>query len=267
MEYQAMMAKRPGVELIIDWEFSGKSDTMSAEQCYELIFNSGQPWMVSGNGTIFTYERDALVPSVFSEWYRLRKEYQTLKNESTTDELIKYYDRRQMVQKILQNSGYGALTNPASRFNDKRVGQSITLNGKITCKHMNSFVNKCITGTYEIEGDAICAIDTDSSQFSAWPMMKSMVESGELEWNKETAVALYTAIGDKVNESFPEFMKEHFNCPEKFGQLIKGSCESVGTKGLYITKKRYAILNYYKDGKYYDQVSLPRRIRVGRLTL
>jgi hypothetical protein len=32
--------------------------------------------MISGNGTIFTYERDALVPSVFTEWGKLRKEYQ-----------------------------------------------------------------------------------------------------------------------------------------------------------------------------------------------
>jgi DNA polymerase elongation subunit (family B) len=112
---------------------------------------------------------------------------------------------------------------------------------------MNSSVNECITGKYEIEGDAIIAIDTDSSQFSAWPMMKPLVEAKETEWNKETAVALYTAIGDKVNESFPEFMKKNFNCPENFGSLIRGSCESVGTKALYITKKRYAILNYWKD--------------------
>ena len=84
------------------------------------------------------------------------------KNQNMLIDQEKYFDRRQMVQKILQNSGFGAVVNPASRFNDKRVGQSITLNGKLTCKHMNSFVNECITGKYEIEGDAIIAIDTDS---------------------------------------------------------------------------------------------------------
>ena len=76
LEYQAVLAKRLGVDLIIDWEISGNSDKLTAEQCHELIFNSGQPWMISGNGTIFTYERDALVPSVLAEWYKLRKEYQ-----------------------------------------------------------------------------------------------------------------------------------------------------------------------------------------------
>jgi len=96
----------------------------------------------------------------------------------------------------------------------------------------------------------------NSSQFSAWPMMKPMVDSGETEWSKEIAVNLYTAIGDKVNASFPDFMKKNFNCPEQFGQLIRGSCETVGTKALYITKKRYAILNYYKDGKYLSEPKL-----------
>jgi DNA polymerase elongation subunit (family B) len=178
------------------------------------------------------------------------------KNQNVIIDQEKYFDRRQMVQKILQNSGFGGLVNPGSRFNDKRVGQSITLNGKITCKHMNSFVNECITGKYEIEGDAIIAIDTDSSQFSAWPIMKPLVDAGGAEWSREIAVGLYTAIGDKVNESFPNFMKESFNCPDEYGKLIRGSCESVGSKALYITKKRYAILNYWKDGKYLSEPKL-----------
>lgn len=250
LEYQAVIGKRQGIDVTIDWEMSNKSDVLTAEECYELIFNSGQPWMLSGNGTIFTYEREAIVPGLFAEWYKVRKEYQKKLSETTDAGLIKFYDRRQMVQKILQNSGYGALTNPASRFNDKRVGQSITLNGKLTCKHMNSFVNECITGKYEIEGEAIIAIDTDSSQFSAWPIMKKLIDANEAEWSKEIAVGLYTAIGDKVNESFQKFMHDSFNCPEEFGKLIRGSCETVGSKALYITKKRYAILNYWKDGKY-----------------
>jgi len=47
-------------------------------------------------------------------------------------------------------------------------------------------------------------------------------------------------------------MARAYHCPENLGQLIKSSCESVGTRALYITKKRYAMLNYYKDGKRYD---------------
>ena len=96
----------------------------------------------------------------------------------------------------------------------------------------------------------------NSSQFSAWPIMKPLVDAGQSQWNREIAVDLYCAIADKVNASFSEFMKKSFNCPERFGQLIRGSCETVGSKALYITKKRYAILNYYKDGKYLTEPKL-----------
>jgi DNA polymerase elongation subunit (family B) len=256
LEYQAIMDQKNGVDVIIDWEESGLSDTITAKQCYDLIFNSDKKWMLSANGTIFTYEREAIIPGLLSDWTKTRKEYQKKKAEATDPEQAKYYDRLQHTRKILSNSLYGAINNSASRFNDRRVGQSITLSGRTICKHMNSFVNECITGKYDVDGDAIIAVDTDSSQFSAWSTMKPLVESGQAEWNKEIAVQLYLAIEDKVNESFQPFMAKSFNCPEKYGSLIKSSCESVGYRAIYMTKKRYAILNYFKDGKWYDDEHL-----------
>jgi DNA polymerase elongation subunit (family B) len=255
-EYQAVMARKQGIDLIIDWEETGKNDTVTADQCYDLIFNSGQPWMLSGNGTIFTYAHNAIIPGLLLDWYTDRKEFQKKQREATDLKIESFFNRRQHIEKIKLNSLYGALLSPASRFFDKRLGQSVTLSGRIICKHINSFANECITGEYNIEGAAICAADTDSTQFSAWTTIKPMVDRKELEWNKEAAVQLYTAIGEKVNESFPTLMEKMFNCPQEFGSLIKASCESVGYRGLYITKKRYAILNYWKDGKYLKEPKL-----------
>jgi hypothetical protein len=48
-------------------------------------------------------------------------------------------------------------------------------------------------------------------------------------------------------------MERAFHCPPANGQIIKGGLESIGEKSIYITKKRYAILNFYKDGKRYDE--------------
>jgi len=255
-EYQAVMEQKPGVDITIDWEESGESDTISASQCYDLIFNGDQSWMLSGNGTIFRTDIPAIIPGLLSQWISDRKELQKKKKEATIPSEISFYDRRQLTKKIVTNSLYGALLNESCRFNDKRIGQSVTLSGRGICHHMNSFVNECITGEYNVSGEAIVYVDTDSSNFSAWPTIKSLVESGELAWSKEKAVELYTAIGDKVNESFAGFMKRAYNCPDEFGSLIKASCESIGSRGLYITKKRYAILNYWKDGKYLDDPKL-----------
>lgn len=161
-EYLAVMARKPGVELIIDWENTEDSNALTAAECYDLIFNSGQKWMISGNGTIFTYEREAIIPGLLAQWYKQRKEFQKQKKEATTAQEAAFFDRRQLVQKILLNSLYGALLSQGSRFYDKRLGQSVTLCGRVICKHLNSFVNECITGTYAIDGDAVIAADTDS---------------------------------------------------------------------------------------------------------
>lgn len=256
LEYQAVMDQRPGVDIIIDWEHNGQSDKVSAEDCYYLIFNSGQKWMLSGNGTIFSYDQDAIFPGLLADWYKHRKEFQKKMYEATDPKEKSFYDRRQLVQKILLNSAYGATLSPSCRFYDIRFGQSVTLTGRVICKHMNSYVNECITGNYNVDGAAIIAADTDSSQFSAWSTLKPMVDNKELEWDKEAAVQLYTAIGEKVNASFAPFMEKAFNCPTPLGELIKASCESVGYRGLYITKKRYAILNYFKDGQYMKEPKL-----------
>ena len=71
------------------------------------------------------------------------------------DAEFEYWDKRQLVKKINLNSLYGALLNPGSRFFDQRIGQSTTLTGRTIAKHMDAFVNECITGTYDHVGDAI----------------------------------------------------------------------------------------------------------------
>jgi DNA polymerase elongation subunit (family B) len=248
LEYQSLMNKTDDL-LTIDWESSGKSDTLSASDCYELIFNSDNKWMISGNGTIFSYERDAIIPGLLATWYKERKEFQKKKEAALDPKEKDYYNRRQHIKKITLNSCYGILLSKSSRFNDKRFGQSVTLTGRVIAKHMNSFVNECITGKYDLNGESRIYADTDSVQFSAYSFLKAQIDSGEIRFGKDEAVQMYTAIGDMVNDSFAPFMHKAFNCPEEqYGSLIKGVCESVGSRGFYIKKKRYAILNYYVDG-------------------
>ncbi len=47
-------------------------------------------------------------------------------------------------------------------------------------------------------------------------------------------------------------MNQAFNCPSTYGEVIKAGREVVASKGLYITKKRYAVLIYDKEGKRKD---------------
>ena len=269
LEYEAVMNREIGREITIDWE-NGGSDTLSAAQTYDLIFDSNQPWMLSANGTIFTYEKEGIIPGLLARWYKERKEMQVkLKECIQVGNKIEeeYWDKRQLVKKINLNSLYGAILNPGCRFFDNRIGQSTTLTGRQIAKHMASKVNEIITGECNHVGKAIIYGDTDSCYFSAFPILKKEIESGNLPWTKETVVQLYDQIGDEVNTTFVKFMHDAFHCPKTRGDVIKAGREIVASKGLFITKKRYAVLYYDKEGKRSDVDGKPGKIKAMGLDL
>jgi DNA polymerase elongation subunit (family B) len=254
IEYTSVMTREVGRELTIDWE-DGGSDTLSAAQIYDLIFESNQPWMISANGTIFTYEKEGIIPGLLKRWYAERKDMQAkLKDCIKAGNKIEeeYWDKRQLVKKINLNSLYGAILNPGCRFFDNRIGQSTTLTGRAIAKHMAAKVNEIVTGEYDHIGKAIIYGDTDSCYFSAYRTLKKDIDSGALPWTRESVVELYDTIGETVNDTFVKFMQDSFHCPRTRGDVIKAGREIVASKGLFITKKRYAVLYYDKEGKRAD---------------
>jgi hypothetical protein len=243
-EYDAVMEQRKDTLLTIDWE-DGRSDVFSGAEIYKLMFDSNMPWMLSANGTIFTTEFEGVIPGLLKRWYAERKELQAklkkAKDAGNAAE-IEYWDKRQLVKKILLNSLYGAILNPGCRFFDKRIGQSTTLTGRTIVKHMSAEVNKTITGVYDHVGDAMIYGDTDSCYFSAWPALKAEVEAGKIPWSKENVITLYDQVCEAANVTFPDMMQKSFHCPKSRSDVIAAAREIVAQSGLFITKKRYAAL-------------------------
>jgi len=251
LEYTAVMEQQRGTEITIDWQ-DGEETVHSAPDVWKMIFDSNQPWILSANGTIFTFENEGVIPGLLARWYRERKELQAKLKEATSKQDQEFWDKRQLVKKINLNSLYGAILNPGCRFFDKRIGQSTTLTGRAIAYHMDAYVNECITGKYDHVGEAIIYGDTDSVYFSAWPVLSKEVREGRMEWSKEMCVQLYDSIADQVNDSFPGFMERAFHCPREMGSIIKGGRELVADRSLFITKKRYAVNIYDKEGKRKD---------------
>jgi DNA polymerase elongation subunit (family B) len=269
LEYEAVMNKEIGTEIVIDWE-NGETDVVSAAETYKLIFDSNQPWMLSANGTIFTYEKEGVIPGLLKRWYSERKEMQAkLREAINAGNKIEeeYWDKRQLVKKINLNSLYGAILNPGCRFFDKRIGQSTTLTGRQVAKHMAAKVNEIITGQYDHVGKAIIYGDTDSAYFSAYKTLKKDIDRGNVPWTKDSVIMLYDQIADEVNSTFSQFMLDSFHCPKSRGEVIKAGRELVATKGLFITKKRYAVLYYDKEGKRTDKDEKPGKIKAMGLDL
>jgi DNA polymerase elongation subunit (family B) len=268
-EYEFVMSKDKTNEIIIDWE-DGHSDVMSGAQIYELIFESNQPWMLSANGTIFTYAKDGIIPGLLKRWYAERKEMQKkLKEAIDAGNKIEeeYWDKRQLVKKINLNSLYGAILNAGCRFFDNRIGQSTTLTGRRIARHMAAKVNEIITGDYDHVGKSIIYGDTDSAYFSAYTTLKNEINKGQLTWTRDTVIDLYNTVADEVNGTFPQLMLDDFHCPKSRGDVIKAGREIVAVKGLFITKKRYAVLYYDKDGNRYDVDGKPGKIKAMGLDL
>ena len=269
LEYDAVMEKRKDISINVDWE-DGKVDIMSGAEIYKMIFDSNNPMMISANGTIFTSEFEGVIPGLLKRWYSERKDMQSMlkkAKEAKNEAEMEFWDKRQLVKKINLNSLYGAILNPGCRFFDKRIGQSTTLSGRQISKHMASKINEVITGEYDHVGKALIYGDTDSAYFSAYEVLKKEIDAGQIPWTKESVVKLYDQVAGEVNNSFKKFMGQAFHCLKSRAEVIQAGRESVATSGLFITKKRYAILIYDLEGFRADQDGKAGKIKAMGLDL
>lgn len=258
------------VSLTLDME-DGSSSVLTGAEIYDLIFNTASlNWGISANGTVFTQDVQGIIPSLLERWYSERKQLQAKMKEARDqgdDKQVMFWDKRQLVKKINLNSLYGAILNPGCRFYDKRIGQSTTLSGRCITRHMGSKTNEVIAGEYDYKGESIIYGDTDSIYFSMYPVYKDKIDSGEIAWSKEIVIDLYDEIANQVNASFPDFMISFFHVPRKQGEIIRAGRENAATMGIFIKKKRYAMLIYDDDGKRKDVDGLPGKVKAMGLDL
>ena len=269
LEYDYVMQQRRDAVVTIDWE-DGTSETKSGAEVYKLIFDSNNPLILSANGTIFTSEFEGVIPGLLKRWYTERQDMQGMKKKAVNAKNKaeeEFWDKRQLVKKINLNSLYGAILNPGCRFFDKRIGQSTTLTGRQIAKHMASKVNEVITGTYDHVGQAIIYGDTDSAYFSAYEVLKKEIDDGKIPWNKESVIKLYDQVCEEVNGTFKKFMSDAFHCPKSRAEVIQAGRESVAESGLFITKKRYAVLIYDLEGHRTDGGDEPGKVKAMGLDL
>jgi len=269
LEYDAVMEQRKDLAITVDWE-NGNTEVLSGAEIYDKIYNSHAPLMLTANGTILTTEFEGVIPGLLKRWYAERKELQAKKKkaqEAGNEVETAFWDKRQLVKKINLNSLYGAILNPGCRFFDKRLGQSTTLTGRQIVKHMSAEVNKVVTGEYDHTGEAVIYGDTDSVYFSAYPVLKADIEAGKVPWTKDTVIQLYDQVCEQANTSFQDFMLRAFHCPKTRSDVIAAGREIVGESGLFITKKRYAILVYDDEGERKDEGDSPGKVKAMGLDL
>lgn len=80
LEYTAVMNQEKSTILMVDWT-NNKPAEYSAAEIYDIIFNSNRKWVLSANGTIFSYDKEAVIPGLLSSWYSERKSMQQTKKQ------------------------------------------------------------------------------------------------------------------------------------------------------------------------------------------
>jgi DNA polymerase elongation subunit (family B) len=164
----------------------------------------------------------------------------------------KYWDQIQLIKKIALNSIYGALTNAGSLFFDQRLGQSCTLSGRCTTRHMGSKINEYIMGTYDL-GTSCVAGDTDSIYFTV---------ANPDDYDKESFVKFSDKIASDVNATFSDYFNATFNVPLQNTKVIKCGREICATAALFIKKKRYTALVYDEKGYRYDTKGKEGKLKI-----
>ncbi len=202
-------------------------------------------WAISAMGTVFHQKYEGVIPSILSTWYSERKDYKKKMKEAgdAGDEAMQeYYDNMQFIKKIQLNSMYGACGNRFFKFYDVRLAESTTLSGREVLFHMAKKIAEKQDGKYEMPSPCIIYGDTDSVYFDTY------------QDNKEDALRVAQELCSYVNDSWPEFMSETFNCDDSRKGLQKAEQEIISDRGLFIKKKYYVLHLNYSDGKEVDKI-------------
>lgn len=100
-----------------------------------IDFMKSNKFTISAAGVIYRTDSKGIIPKILDEWFNERLEYKKLaKQNKDNPDLYQYYDRKQLITKILLNSLYGVLLLPTFRYYDRKNGESVTLSGQSVIK-------------------------------------------------------------------------------------------------------------------------------------
>ena len=245
-------------------------------------------WAITAYGTVFDQSRGlGVIALALEAWYNERKVLQAekkkceielkrlIKEKAPQDQIdaaelkVEDFELSQMSKKLTLNSTYGAMLSPHFGLGRKEMGASVTACGRAITKFMIEQIAFQTTGhkaeitwyhgDFGVSGKgekynakrsscllphdkSVCPdtllSDTDSCYFKTHAT------------NKADAIKRADEIANRVNELFPQMMRETFLCSSsKYDSLIKAGREIVGRRGLFLdAKKKYTIRVVDKEG-------------------
>jgi DNA polymerase elongation subunit (family B) len=207
-------------------------------------------YCISSNGILYDKSRPGLLPSILTKWFNERKRLSKLAEEyGLAGDKVKYkfYDQKQLIQKILLNSFYGVLLLPSFRFYNKKIGESVTLTGqsviKFSMKVANLYYNKKLN-TESV--DYVLAGDTDSLFFSPLPIIRLTYQGDDEETLVKMSLEIALELQNLINKSYDVYSDRFHNLQS---HCLNIKQEMVAKRAFWgQAKKRYAMWIINKKG-------------------
>jgi DNA polymerase elongation subunit (family B) len=185
------------------------------------------------NGVGFTTKKRGLIPNVFEELLKKRREYENLRDSfdrSSADWYV--YQNYQGGVKQIANSFYGITGYPKFRLYNPAITRTITFIGQ----QLIAFTWK----KAEELGYNVLYSDTDSI----------FVELPDKE--RKEVIEEAKKLENELNDSFVEFVKQFKDTEDHF---FKVDCEKIFSKLIMVgVKKKYIGRLFYKKGEFTDEL-------------
>ena len=200
-------------------------------------------YSIAANGVVYDTQIKGFLPSILDNWFNERVEYKNLRKKyekEGNEAKAEYYDRMQLVTKILLNSFYGVLGNPSFRFFDPDNATAITSTGQQLIKFTADIGNKFYATELGQKKDHNIYIDTDSVFFSSLPLIEKRYPDFDIkdeQWMADKTIEIADEVQNFINRSYDIYGKRFHNVTEHRFDIKK---ENVAKAGLWIAKKRYA---------------------------
>ncbi len=169
---------QPGLyEWVTSLDFRAMYPSLIIENniCFTTISAQGTVASPTGARFLAPEAKKGLLPVILENLMKDRQEVRAKMREDADEGMRDFYDGLQAAIKVLMNAFYGVLASSFYRFNDPKVGASITAFARETIKG--------IIGELEAEGVKVVYADTDSVFFqSPHPNLE-----GSLEFARRTA--------------------------------------------------------------------------------
>lgn len=212
---------------------------------------------IASNGCLYKLDFPGLIPSILIDWFNERKRYSNLAAEKKIAGDIEgyhYYDKKQLVTKILLNSFYGVLLLPTFRFYNKDNGEAVTVTGQSLIQYAMKVANLVYNQKLGTDSDYVIASDTDSLFLPALPLIRLNYQGDEKDILIQETLKVVDEVQGYINKSFDIYAQRCHNVSTHRWEVKQ---ELIANRAFWMdAKKRYAMWIVFKKGLPVDELEV-----------